>query len=88
MEEDENQEEDIMSMVIDSRDLNYLFNVLSEQQRRTIPSHLRYVRQFKDFKSVEISMKKFEDLTNSELVPVSNTATAPILKKKDSSHSV
>lgn len=59
-------EEDVFH--IDKEQLNNLFNNISNSQRRRLPMHLKYIEQFKDYQVLQINVKRFENLTNSELV--------------------
>ncbi|RLV88871.1 hypothetical protein JA1_005448 [Spathaspora sp. JA1] len=81
-EEQARKEQETTSIIIDYRELNYLFNILDDQQRRQLPSHLKYIRQFSDFKSVEINMKRFEDLTSTTNNPDTTCLSNSILRKK------
>lgn len=42
---------------IDNEQLNNLFSNLSETQRRQLPMHLKYIKQFRDFDNLEITIK-------------------------------
>lgn len=42
---------------IDNEQLNNLFSNLSEVQRRQLPMHLKYIKQFRDFDNLEITIK-------------------------------
>lgn len=53
--------------VIDNEQLNNLFDNINDHQRRKLPMHLKYIKQFKDYQVLEINVKKFENLTNSKL---------------------
>ena len=53
--------------VIDNEQLNNLFDNINDHQRRKLPMHLKYIKQFKDYQVLEINVKKFENLTNSKV---------------------
>ncbi|CAI5758079.1 unnamed protein product [Candida verbasci] len=75
-EEERNQEGNIR---IDNAQLEELVN-LSAEELKDLPPHLKYVKQFKDYKSINVRLKKFEDLSNVEL-NVNEIKLGPILKK-------
>ncbi|CAH2351705.1 hypothetical protein CLIB1423_04S04104 [[Candida] railenensis] len=45
------------TIVIDNEQLTNLFNNLSESQRRQLPMHLKYIKQFQDYENLEITIK-------------------------------
>lgn len=61
------QTDDVDTIVMSQDQLNLIFNNLSDFQRRHLPGHLKYIKQFKDFKYIEVSVKKFEDLSGIDL---------------------
>ncbi|ABN66111.2 hypothetical serine rich protein [Scheffersomyces stipitis CBS 6054] len=69
------------TIIINSEQLYYIFNNLTDFQRRHLPPHLKYIKQFRDYKYVEISVMKFEDLSEVEMKS-DIVHSAPILKKK------
>lgn len=52
------------TILVDNEQLVELFNNLNDYQRRRLPMHLKHIRQFQDFKVLEISIKKFENTLN------------------------
>ncbi|KAK6457353.1 uncharacterized protein RJT20DRAFT_134635 [Scheffersomyces xylosifermentans] len=76
------------TIVISNEQLCYIFNNLTEFQRRHLPPHLKYIKQFRDYKYVEISVQKFEDLEGVVNVAssVKNARSLPILKTRPSIH--
>ncbi|CAK7918262.1 hypothetical protein CAAN3_23S00474 [[Candida] anglica] len=45
------------TFLIDNEQLTNLFNNLTDIQRRSLPMHLKYIRQFKDFDTLEITVR-------------------------------
>lgn len=70
------------SIVIENQELHYIFNNLTDDEKRNLPPHLKYIRQFKDYQSIEVNMKKFEDLSKIEFSVDENGKSAPILKRR------
>lgn len=66
---------------IDNEQLNNLFNNINDSQKRILPMHLRYIKQFKDFQQLEIKTKKFEILTSKSPISKSPTLKSPTLSK-------
>lgn len=71
-------EEDVF--YIDNEQLNNLFNNISDSQRRKLPMHLKYIKQFKDYNLLEINIKKFENLRDTKIA-MKNSKVQPILKQ-------
>ena len=80
VDDDSSQEGE--SIVIESQELHYIFNNLTDDEKRNLPPHLKYIRQFQDYKSIEVNMKKFEDLSKSEFSVDENDKGTPILKRR------
>ncbi|RCK54389.1 hypothetical protein Cantr_04358 [Candida viswanathii] len=70
------------SIVIDNQELHYIFNNLTDDEKRNLPPHLKYIRQFKDYQSIEVNMKKFEDLSKIEFSVDEDGKSGPILKRR------
>jgi len=71
------------TIVMTHDQLNLIFNNLSELQRRHLPGHLKYIKQFKDFKYIEVSVTKFEDLSGINLSNHLLQSSPSILKKSE-----
>ena len=71
------------TIVMTHDQLNLIFNNLSEFQRRHLPGHLKYIKQFKDFKYIEVSVTKFEDLSGINLPNHLLQSSPSILKKSE-----
>ncbi|CUM65757.1 uncharacterized protein PRCAT00003405001 [Priceomyces carsonii] len=72
------------TIVLNSQQLNSVFNDLPEYQKRSLPAHLKYVEQFKGCNFIEVNVKKFEDLASIEFISTPRSATSSILKKVNS----
>lgn len=70
------------SMVIDSQELQYIFNNLTDDEKKNLPPHLKYIRQFKDYPKIEVDMKKFEDLSEVKLFVDESMSKRSILKRR------
>ncbi|ODV81149.1 uncharacterized protein CANTADRAFT_191105 [Suhomyces tanzawaensis NRRL Y-17324] len=68
-------------IVVTNDQLNLIFSNLSDFQRRNLPGHLKYIKQFKDYKFVEIAVKNFEDLENTERTTELESPSSSILKR-------
>lgn len=73
------------SFTIDNEQLNNLFNNINDSQKRILPMHLRYIKQFKDFQQLEIKTKKFEILTQRAKKPEILTVEPAISKRTKTS---
>ena len=47
-------------MVIDSQELQYIFNNLTDDEKKNLPPHLKYIRQFKDYPKIEVDIKNLK----------------------------
>ncbi|CAX44037.1 conserved hypothetical protein [Candida dubliniensis CD36] len=70
------------SMVIDSQELQYIFNNLTDDEKKNLPPHLKYIRQFKDYPKIEVDLKKFEDLSEVKLFVDRSITKRSILKRR------
>ncbi|EDK44227.1 hypothetical protein LELG_02406 [Lodderomyces elongisporus NRRL YB-4239] len=73
------------TIVIESDELEYIVNNLSDEEKRNLPPHLKYIKQFVDFRSITVEFNKFQDLENAPL-PTStdarNKSTSSILRRR------
>lgn len=77
-------EDDSQTLIIDNEQLTNFFNNLTPQQRTRLPIHLKYIRQFKDFKTMEIKITKFDQfwMDYDQKTPVEPSIYTSILKKR------
>lgn len=81
---DQHVEDDSQTLIIDNEQLTNFFNNLTPQQRTRLPIHLKYIRQFKDFKTMEIKITRFDQfwMEYEQKNPVEPSMYTSILKKR------
>lgn len=75
--ESENGQE---TVIVDNEQLVNLFKNFNENLRRRLPIHLKHIRQFQDYKVLEINVRRFENLANTKLEPTTPTELTSCLK--------
>lgn len=75
--ENEGKEE---TFILEKEQLHNLFDNINETQRRKLPMHLKYIKQFKDFDQIEVATKTFEHVSNDIK---QNDVAVLILRKPD-----
>ncbi|KAK6461157.1 hypothetical protein DFJ63DRAFT_314946 [Scheffersomyces coipomensis] len=77
---DRNERETI---VINNEQLYTIFHNLTDFQKRNLPPHLKYIKQFKDFQFVEINLSKFEEIPSIHTEDSEKRKSLPILKRRN-----
>ncbi|KAI5957902.1 hypothetical protein CANMA_004334 [Candida margitis] len=69
-------------VVVDNHELNYIFSNLTEEGKRNLPLHLKYIKQFRDYSTVEVEMRKFQAVLEDKPKTIQPLNKPSILKRR------
>lgn len=67
-------------VVVENDELNNILANLTEEGKRNLPIHLKYIKQFRDYSTIEVEMHKFETLPNNK--PKKQSLNNPSILKR------
>lgn len=72
---------DTAVVVVENHELNNILANITEEGKRNLPIHLKYIKQFRDYSTIEVEMHRFETLPNNkpQTQPLNNPS---ILKRR------